>query len=96
MATEETIMTAAEYSESVYQWLQQAHQWQALAVGKSRVLGILVYSWQPFLIFKLRSCLHPIVNKLFMLQGFQPIWHISQRYTETRMGETGCKLPQIL
>ena len=47
MATEDTIMTAAEYSESVYQWLQQAHQWQALAVGKSRVLGILVYSWQP-------------------------------------------------
>ena len=45
MATEDTIMTAAEYSESVYQWLQQAHQWQALAVGKSRVLGILVYSW---------------------------------------------------
>ena len=35
MATEDTIMTAAEYSESVYQWLQQAHQWQALAVGKS-------------------------------------------------------------
>ena len=34
MATEDTIMTAAEYSESVYQWLQQAHQWQALAVGK--------------------------------------------------------------
>jgi len=33
MATEDTIMTAAEYSESVYQWLQQAHQWQALAVG---------------------------------------------------------------
>ena len=34
MASEETIMTAAEYSESVYQWLQQAYQWQALAVGK--------------------------------------------------------------
>jgi len=33
MASEETIMTAAEYSESVYQWLQQAYQWQALAVG---------------------------------------------------------------
>ena len=46
MATEDTIMTAAEYSESVYQWLQQAHQWQALAVGKSRVLGILVNSWK--------------------------------------------------
>ena len=43
MATEDTIMTAAEYSESVYQWLQQAHQWQALAVGKSQVFGILVY-----------------------------------------------------
>ena len=34
MASEETIMTAAEYSEAVYQWLQQAYQWQALAVGK--------------------------------------------------------------
>ena len=34
MATEETIMTAAEYSDAVYQWLQQAYQWQALAVGK--------------------------------------------------------------
>lgn len=33
MASEETIMTAAEYSEAVYQWLQQAYQWQALAVG---------------------------------------------------------------
>ena len=47
MATEDTIMTAAEYSESVYQWLQQAHQWQALAVGKSQVFGILIYSWTP-------------------------------------------------
>ena len=34
MASEDAIMTAAEYSESVYQWLQQAYQWQALAVGK--------------------------------------------------------------
>ena len=34
MASEETIMTAAEYSEAVYEWLQQAYQWQALAVGK--------------------------------------------------------------
>jgi len=33
MASEETIMTAAEYSDSVYQWLQQAYQWQTLAVG---------------------------------------------------------------
>ena len=49
MATEDTIMTAAEYSESVYQWLQQAHQWQALAVGKSQVFGILVYSWTFYL-----------------------------------------------
>ena len=94
MATEDTIMTAAEYSESVYQWLQQAHQWQALAVGKSQVFGILVYSWT--FIFTSQLCLHPMFNKLFLLQGFQPIWHISQRYTETRMGETGYKLPQIL
>ena len=34
MPTENGIMTAAEYSEAVYQWLQQAYQWQALAVGK--------------------------------------------------------------
>ena len=32
--TESDIMTAAEYSEAVYQWLQQAYQWQALAVGE--------------------------------------------------------------
>lgn len=41
MASEETIMTAAEYSEAVYQWLQQAYQWQALAVGKYRNLDFL-------------------------------------------------------
>lgn len=33
MASEDAIMTAAEYSDAVYQWLQQAYQWQALAVG---------------------------------------------------------------
>ena len=35
----EGIMTAAEYSEAVYQWLQQAYQWQALAVGKKGLLN---------------------------------------------------------
>ena len=57
MATEDTIMTAAEYSESVYQWLQQAHQWQALAVGKSQVFVILVYSWthNPYITIVLTS-----------------------------------------
>ena len=29
MASEETIMTAAEYSDSVREWLVQAYQWQA-------------------------------------------------------------------
>ena len=42
MAPEDAIMTAAEYSESVYQWLQQAYQWQALAVGKLIHLTITV------------------------------------------------------
>ena len=37
MASEDAIMTAAEYSDAVYQWLQQAYQWQALAVGKITV-----------------------------------------------------------
>ena len=45
MASEETIMTAAEYSESVYQWLQQAYQWQALAVGKSYIPQELLNSF---------------------------------------------------
>ena len=30
----EPIMTAAEYSESVNKWLQQAYQWQYIALGK--------------------------------------------------------------
>jgi len=30
---EAVVMTAAQYSESVYQWLLQAHQWHSLAAG---------------------------------------------------------------
>lgn len=30
----EPVMTAAEYAESVNQWLQQAYQWNVLAMGK--------------------------------------------------------------
>ena len=48
MATEETSMTAAEYSEAVYQWLQQAYQWQALAVGRQ---FIQILYWGKLLIF---------------------------------------------
>ena len=35
MSTESTIsaMTAAEYSESVEEWLKQAYQWQIMALG---------------------------------------------------------------
>lgn len=37
MASE--IMTAAEYSDSVRQWLVQAYQWQAMTYCKKKIIG---------------------------------------------------------
>ena len=42
-AATEPVMTAAEYAESVNQWLQQAYQWQVIALGKK----FTVISWLP-------------------------------------------------
>ena len=39
----ESVMTAAEYSESVYQWLVQAYHWQSFAAGTTFTVMSAVY-----------------------------------------------------
>ena len=83
MATEETSMTAAEYSEAVYQWLQQAYQWQALAVGR-QFIQILYWgnSWLKGVFISLGNFKQIII--IILKQDFQHIWHIKVPYSSSQ------------